>query len=83
MLRVPALLLLCLAGLHSNASQGIGAYRGIPFDTALVVATTPTLSIDLETGGAIRVIGGTSRVLRVHVTGGQLCPDCGVAVTHT
>ena len=83
LLRVPGLLLLLLAGIDTTTPQGLGTFRSIPFDTALVVASTPTLSIDLETGGNLRIIGGTSRVLRVHVTGGRLCADCGVAVTHT
>jgi hypothetical protein len=83
LLRVPGLLLLFLAGIHTPTQQGLGAFRSIPFDTALVVASTPTLSIDLETGGNLRIVGGTSRVLRVHVSGGRLCADCGVAVTQT
>jgi len=83
MLRVPGLLLLLLAGFQSTAPQGHSVFRSIPFDTALAVASTPTLSIDLETGGNVRIVGGTSRVLRVHVTGAQLCADCVVAVTHT
>lgn len=83
LLRVPGLLLLFLTGIDTTTAQGNGAFRSIPFDTALVMTTTPTLSIDLETGGTIRIIGGTSRVLRVHVSGGQLCADCGVAVTHS
>ena len=81
--RVPGLLLLILAGIHSTTPQGLNTFRSIPFDTALVVASTPTLSIDLETGGSLRIIGGTSRVLRVHVTAAPLCADCGVAVTQT
>ena len=57
-LRAPGLLLLFLAGIQSFTPQGQSAYRSIPFDTTLAVASTPTLSIDLETGGAIRIIGG-------------------------
>ena len=76
------LLVLFMAGIQSGTRQAV--YHGIPFDTALVVATSPTLSIDLETGGAIRIIGGTSRVLRVRVSEpGRLCTDCAVAVTNS
>jgi hypothetical protein len=76
------LLALLLAGPQSTTPQV--SYRSIPFDTTLVTATTPTLSIDLETGGAIRIVGGTSKVVRVHVSEpGRLCTDCAVAVTHT
>jgi hypothetical protein len=82
LLRVPGLLLLLLAGIQSTP-QGTSAFRSIPFDTALVTAATPTLSIELETGGSLRIIGGTSRIVRVHVNGGRLCADCGVAVSHT
>lgn len=82
-LRAPGLLLLFLAGIQAIAPQGQIAYRSIPFDTTLAIAATPTLSIDLETGGSIRIIGGTSRVVRVHVSErGQLCTDCAVAVTY-
>ena len=83
-LRAPGLLLLFLAGIQSFGPQGQSAYRSIPFDTTLTVAATPTLSIDLETGGALRIVGGTSRVVRVHVSErGRLCTDCVVAVTHS
>ena len=83
LLRAPGLLLFILAGIKSITPQGQSAFRSIPFDTALTVTATPTLSIDLESGGTIRIVGGTSRVLRVHVSGGQLCADCAVAVTHS
>jgi hypothetical protein len=83
-LRAPGLLLLFLAGFQSFSPQGQSAYRSIPFDTTLAVSGTPTLSIDLETGGALRIIGGTSRVIRVHVSErGRLCTDCVVAVTNS
>lgn len=76
------LLAFLLAGFQSTSSQV--AYRSIPFDTTLVAATTPTLTIDLETGGAIRIVGGTSKVVRVHITEpGRFCADCAVAVTHS
>ena len=80
----PGLLPILLAGIQSIIPQGQSAYRSIPFDTTLATTATPTLSIDLETGGAIRIVGGTSRVIRVHVTErGRLCTDCAVAVTHS
>jgi hypothetical protein len=84
-LHAPGLLLHLLAGIQSFIPQGQSAYRSIPLDTTFAVAATPTLlSIDLETGGALRIIGGTSRVVRVHVSErGRLCTDCTVAVTHS
>jgi hypothetical protein len=76
------LLVLLMAGIQSGTRQG--AYRSMPLDTTLVVATSPTLSIDLETGGSIHIVGGTSKVLRVHVSEpGRFCTDCTVAVTHS
>ena len=79
---VLALLQLLVSGSQSGTRQGV--YHGIPFDTALTVAATPLVSIDLETGGSIRIVGGTSKVLRVHVTEqGRFCRDCAVAVTHS
>ena len=83
-LHAPGLLLLFQASLQSIVPQGQSAYRSIPFDTTLAVVATPTLSIELETGGALRVVGGTSKVVRVHVTErGRTCTDCAVAVTHS
>lgn len=76
------LLAFLFAGVQSITPQV--AYRSIPFDTTLVAAATPTLSIDLETGGAIRIVGGTSKVVRVHVTEpARACTDCAIAVTHS
>jgi len=76
------LLVFLMAGIQSGTRQAV--YHSIPFDTALVVATSPTLSIDLETGGAIRIVGGAAKVLRVRVSeSGRLCTDCTVAVTHS
>ena len=82
-LRAPGLLLLFVVGIQSIVPQGQSAFRSIPFDTTLAIAATPTLSIDLESGGSLRIIGGTSRTIRVHVTErGRRCADCAVAVTH-
>jgi hypothetical protein len=83
-LLAPGLLLLLQAGVQSIIPQGQSAYRSIPFDTTLAVASTPTLSIDLETGGALRIVGGTSKAVHVRVSErGRLCTDCAVAVTHS
>ena len=83
MLRVPGLLLLFLAGVQWTTPQGHSVFRSIPFDTALAASSAPTLSLDLETGGNVRIVGGTSRVLRGRVNGAQLCADCAVAVTQS
>jgi hypothetical protein len=87
-------LLLLLAGTQAGAQvvdqAGVqtgsrsSAARSIPFDTALAVASSANLAVDLATGGALRILGGQSKVLRVHVTeNGRPCVDCVVAVTHT
>jgi hypothetical protein len=84
LLHAHGLLLLFLAGIQSIIPQGQSAYRSIPFDTTVAIAATPSLSIDLETGGAVRIVGGPSKVVRVRVSErGRLCTDCAVAVTHS
>ena len=55
----------------------------VPFDT-IVVAPTSSVALTLESGGAVRVVGGETRVVRVKVTErGRHCADCIVSVYHT
>lgn len=55
----------------------------IPFDTTIAAPLTSNVSLDLEAGGAVRIVGGDSKVVRVRVTDrGRHCADCVVAVTH-
>lgn len=55
----------------------------IPFDTTIAAPLTSNVSLTLEAGGAVRVVGGDSKVVRVQVTDrGRHCADCIVDVTH-
>ena len=56
----------------------------IPFDTTVAAPTSSSVALALEAGGAVRIVGGDSRVVRVKVTDrGRHCADCIVAVYHT
>jgi hypothetical protein len=56
----------------------------IPFDTTLTAPTATNVALSLEAGGAVRVVGGDSKVVRVRVTDhGRHCADCIVAVVQT
>jgi hypothetical protein len=53
----------------------------IPFDTTLATPTATNVALALEAGGAVRVVGGDTKVVRVKVTDrGRHCADCIVAV---
>jgi hypothetical protein len=57
--------------------------QGVPFDTTIAVATSAHLSLDVGTGGAIRITGGESRTVHVRVSEqGRHCGDCVVSVIH-
>ena len=77
------LLLLLAAGLQS-ATRADTTTHPIPFDTTLVVATSARLAVDVGTGGAIRIIGGESKTIGVHVSErGRHCAECVVTIAHT
>ena len=77
------LLLLCVAGMQS-AVRADTTTHSVPFDTVLAVATTAHLALDVATGGAVRIIGGESKTIGIHVTErGRHCAECVVTVTHT
>lgn len=76
------LLVLLAAGLGSG-SRADTTTHPVPFDTVLAVAPTARLALDVETGGAIRIVGGESRTIGIHVSErGRHCADCVVSVTH-
>ena len=78
-----ALLLLLTAGPQS-VFHADTAVHGVPFDTTLTVATGAHLAVDVGTNSAIRITGGETRTVRVHVSEqGLHCADCSVAVIHT
>ena len=77
-------LLLLLAAGAQPATRADTTVQGVPFDTTLAVATNARLSVDLGTGGAIRITGGETKAVRVRVSEqGRHCADCLVTVTHT
>src|SRR5215213_86934 len=56
----------------------------IPFDTTIATTRFVAVTLDLEAGGAVRVVGGDTKTVRVQVTErGAHCADCVVAVTRT
>ncbi len=78
-----ALLLLLAAGPQS-VMHADTTVHGVPFDTTLAVAASAHLAIDVGTSSAIRITGGETRAIRVHVSDhGLHCADCLVAVSHT
>ena len=53
----------------------------LPFDTSFAAANVNGVALNLESGGKVRIVGGTSNVVRVQVTDhGKRCADCIVAV---
>jgi len=60
----------------------VGAPSAIPFDTTVAAANFSGVALNLEAGGRVRIVGGTSKVVRVQVTDrGQHCADCIVSVS--
>ena len=58
--------------------------HGVPFDTTLAVATGAHLTLDVATGGAVRITGGEAKTIHVRVTElGRHCADCAIVVTHS
>jgi hypothetical protein len=48
-------------------------------DTAVAVPVAKRISLDLKTGGSLKITGGMDKVVRIRVTdGGRACGDCGV-----
>jgi hypothetical protein len=81
---VIALLLLFATGSRPGTFAD-STVRGVPFDTTLaIVAPSAHLAIDAGTGGAIRITGGETNAVRVHVSEqGAHCADCSVIVVHS
>lgn len=77
------LLLLFAAGLQA-VTRADTTMHAVPFDTTLAVAASARLAVDVGTGGTLRIIGGDSRTVGVHVSErGRHCADCVVTVAHT
>jgi len=58
------------------------APSAIPFDTTMAAANFAGVALNLEAGGRVRIVGSTSKVVRVQVTDrGAHCADCIVSVS--
>ena len=54
----------------------------IPFDTTIAAPRMSGVALNLEAGGRVRIVGGTSNIVRVQVIDrGKHCADCIVAVS--
>jgi hypothetical protein len=53
----------------------------IPFDTTIATSNFSGVALNLAAGGKVRIVGGTSKIVRVQVTDrGKSCSDCIVSV---
>jgi len=60
----------------------VAPLRTIPFDTTIATAKLFGVALDLEAGGKVRIVGGTTSTVRVQVTAnGKHCDDCIVTVS--
>jgi hypothetical protein len=63
--------------LPTAKSQGL-------LDTAVAAPVAKRLSLDLRSGGAVTIVGGQDKVVRIRVTeSGRACGDCGVQLEQT
>jgi len=54
----------------------------IPFDTTIAAPTFSGVALNLAAGGKVRIVGGSSKIVRVQVTDhGKHCADCIVSVS--
>jgi hypothetical protein len=56
----------------------------VKLDTTLAVPAATRLSLDLKSGGSVKITGGADKVVRVRVTeNGRECKDCNVKLEQT
>jgi len=56
----------------------------VTLDTTLAVPAATRISLDLKSGGSVKIVGGTDKVVRVRVTeDGRECNDCNVKLEQT
>ena len=64
------------------AVPALDAPSMVPFDTTIAVSRLAGVALSLEAGGRVRIVGGTTKEVRVQVTDrGKHCADCIVAVS--
>jgi len=77
---------LLAAALLAPTMQAAPFARGVTpsrelLDTAVAAPIAKRLSLDLKSGGVVKITGGTDKVVRIRVTdGGKPCGDCGVTL---
>jgi hypothetical protein len=77
---------LLAAALFAPSMQAAPLARGVAqprelLDTAIAAPVAKRLSLDLKSGGAVKITGGTDKVVRIRVTdAGKPCGDCGVTL---
>ena len=58
--------------------------QGTAFDTTVAVMSATNLSLDLRTGGSVKIVGGADKIVRIRVTeDGRPCDDCRVELEQT
>jgi hypothetical protein len=63
-------------------APAIHAPSPVPFDTVIAAASFSGVALNLEAGGKVRIVGGSSKIVRVQVTDrGKHCADCIVSVS--
>jgi hypothetical protein len=63
-------------------APAIHAPSAIPFDTSIAAPSFSGVALNLEAGGKVRIVGGTSKLVHVQVTDrGKHCADCIVSVS--
>ena len=64
----------------SPFTRGVTQPREL-LDTAVAAPIAKRLSLDLKSGGAVKITGGADKVVRIRVTdAGKPCGDCGVTL---
>ena len=71
-----------LAQLAVATNVPVNAPSAVPFDTTMTARSFSGVALNLEAGGRVRIVGSSSRVVRVQVTDrGRHCEDCIVSVS--
>src|SRR5215207_3126695 len=67
------------AATHAAPIVPSAALPRVLLDTAVAAPVAKRLTLDLRSGGTVRITGGQEKVVRIRVTdGGRQCGDCGV-----
>ena len=62
--------------------HSVAAPSAIPFDTTIAAPNFSGVALNLEAGGRVRIVGGTSKVVRVQaIDRGRHCADCIISIS--